>query len=153
MTPSEMAEAVRLARLIEKGPDLDAETRPDCQKCHVWMHTPGDLEPTPLCNLCAHDAAELLARALLAATARAEKMAGVVEACSAGLDALWNAYHSGAWEMNHYDDDNDVPCPEDDTCACEGNEAARLLSKASGLLTSWKRIDALRSAQRQGDGA
>ena len=70
----DLAEAVRLARLIEKGPGLDAENRPDCQKCHVWINTPGDLEPTPLCNLCAQDAAELLATALLTATAHADAM-------------------------------------------------------------------------------
>ena len=72
-----------------------------------------------------------------------ERLREIAEACHAGIEALWKAYHAGAWEINHYDDDNGVPCPEDDTCECEGNEAARLLSKASGLLTSWARIDAL----------
>ena len=136
--------ALALARLIEAGPDPDEGSRPDCRKCHTWMHTPGDLEPSPLCSICAQDAADVLATALLALAAEKENAREILAVCHEGIDALWKAYHSGAWEMNHHEDVNDVPCPEDDTCECEGREAARLLSKASGLLTSWTRIDALK---------
>jgi hypothetical protein len=71
----------------------------------------------------------IVTSALLAAHAEIERLHPLVEACRAGLDALWSAYHAGAWEMNH-----DVSCPEDDTCECEGHDAAQLLSKASALL-------------------
>ena len=122
-----------------------------------------------MCNPCAQDACRDLATALLASHARAEDLADrlrvceeqnnalgdvnvmadelermreILDICHRGIDSLWNAYHSGAWEMNHHDDDNDRPCPEDDTCECGGREAATLLSKASGMLTSWARIEA-----------
>lgn len=95
----------------------------------------------------------LFARALIASGARAtalekevERMRAVLDVCHRGIDSLWNAYHSGAWELNHHHDKDDRPCPEDDTCECEGREAATLLSKASGMLTSWSRIDAAKES-------
>ncbi len=83
-----------------------------------------------------------LARLALSLSARCDSMSAVVRACDAGLTALWKAYDEGSWEMNHDED-----CPMDDTCDCDCAEAARLLSKASGLVTSRMRIDSLDAAQ------
>lgn len=136
----------------------DAVEREDVARCRC-AHEAGDTDCAvhPICNSCGGDLGgaevkadrdRLLAK-LLASHARAEKlekeferMREILDVCHRGVDALWNAYHSGAWEMNHHDDDDDRPCPEDDTCECEGREAATLLSKASGMLTSWSRIEA-----------
>ena len=37
--------------------DLDDSGSPECERCGTSMITPPDLEPTPLCDLCAQDLA------------------------------------------------------------------------------------------------
>ncbi len=101
---------------------------------------------------------KMLSLAVMAATAAAKERDAalsriaatdrVVEACDAGLTALWDAYDAGSWEMHHHEDDNGLDCPEDDTCECDGKHAANLLSKATGMVTSWMRIRALSATEQ-----
>lgn len=53
MTPDRKAELRGLAAEMECWETEDLASEQQCMSCHVSVHTPSDLEPTPLCDLCA----------------------------------------------------------------------------------------------------
>lgn len=76
-------EAVRLAREIAGWEESDANEYPVCVKCRGAFNVDVELEVSPLCDLCAHDASDLLARSVLAREEEIERMRALL------VEALW----------------------------------------------------------------
>lgn len=53
MTPERKLDLVKLSAEMERWEYEDLASEQECMSCHDGVHTPSDLEPTPLCNLCA----------------------------------------------------------------------------------------------------
>ncbi len=49
-----------IAAEMSRWEDEDRASEQICVRCHDNVHTPADLEPTPLCNLCAQYVAGLV---------------------------------------------------------------------------------------------
>lgn len=89
--PVDFATLTELAAEITRWHDDNLASEQECVRCRDSVHTPSELDPTPLCNLCAQFVADYLPEltaAVAALTAERDALRANVEAQEARIKGL-----------------------------------------------------------------
>lgn len=89
--PVDLATMTELSAEITRWHVENLANEQECMRCRDSMHTPSDLDPTPLCNPCAQFVAERLpgmTTAIAALTAERDSLRDHVETQDARIKAL-----------------------------------------------------------------
>lgn len=75
LSAEDLAEVTEIAAAMQRWEDDDLAHEQECVRCHSGMHTPAELDPSPLCDACAQTMAFRLPGIVAHAAALAELVA------------------------------------------------------------------------------